>query len=436
MSADDGLFAGVTARGAAAREVTGEAWLRALLDAEAALARALAACGVAPVEDAEAIAAACRVERFSVESLAAEGAASANPVVPLVRALRLAVGEGPAAWVHRGATSQDILDSAAMLVARRALAPLLDDLRAGAHAAATLARDHRDTVMAGRTLLQQAVPVTFGLVAAGWMAGLDEVRLRLAEVGDTRLAAQLGGAAGTLAALGEQGLAVRAAFARELGLAEPVLAWHAQRARIAELAGALGAAAGAAGKVAGDVVLLSQTEVGEVREAAGGGSSAMPHKHNPVAAVSARACARAAPGLVATLLGSMDHEHQRAAGAWQAEWAPFSALLRSCGSAAAWLRTSLEGLEVDTGRMTANLDATGGRILAERVAGALGGGAEAHALVARAAAAPGSFAAALRAEGAALGDDELWHLLDPAGATGLAGELVDRAVRAHEEAKG
>ena len=227
--------------------------------------------------------------------------------------------------------------------------------------------------MAGRTLLQQAVPITFGLKAAGWLVGLDEAAQRLDAVRRSRLAAQLGGAAGTLSAQGDAGIDVLSRFARELGLAEPVLPWHTTRTRIAELATALGEASGAMAKVAGDVVLLAQTEVGEVREGGSGdrgGSSAMPHKHNPVAAISALAGARQAPGLVANLLAAMEHEHERAAGAWHAEWGPLRELLRATGSAAAWLRDCLEHLEVDPERMRANLDDA---MLAERVAGAIGG---------------------------------------------------------------
>ena len=253
--------------------------------------------------------------------------------MPLVRALGEAVAGPAAAHVHRGATSQDVLDSAAMLVAHRALGPLLADLRAAAAAAAALAEAHRETPMAGRTLLQQALPMTFGLKAATWLVGLDEAGERLATVRSERLAVQLGGAAGTLAALGGDGIAVLGLLARELGLAEPVLPWHTTRTRPAELAGALGVAAGAIAKVATDVVLLAQTEVGEVREgvAGRGGSSTLPHKRNPVAATCARACAMRAPGLVATLLGAMAHEHERAAGAWHAEWRPLADLLTATG---------------------------------------------------------------------------------------------------------
>jgi 3-carboxy-cis,cis-muconate cycloisomerase len=220
--------------------------------------------------------------------------------------------------------------------------------------------------MAGRTLLQQAVPVTFGLKAAGWLAGLENARRWLVEVRVERLAAQLGGAAGTLASLGDAGPQVLAAYATALGLAEPALPWHTLRGRIGELASALAVVSGAVAKAAQDIVLLAQTEVAEVREGAGGGSSTMPHKHNPVAAISALACAQQAPGLVATLLAAMVQEHERAAGAWHAEWRPFSELLRATGSAVAWLRESLERLTVDEDRIRANLQLTGLDLVSER----------------------------------------------------------------------
>jgi 3-carboxy-cis,cis-muconate cycloisomerase len=367
---DGGLFDAVLARGGAREAVADEAWLQALLDVEAALARASAEVGVIPVEHADAIAAACRAQLFDVATIGAEAANVGNPAEPLVRALRAQVGGAAALDVHRGATSQDIVDSAAMLVTRRALEPVLGDLHGAADAAARLVAEHRDTMIVGRTLMQQAVPTTFGLKAAGWLVALDESIERLREV---RLAAQLGGAAGTLA---DAGLEVLGRFARELGLDEPVIPWHTDRTRIAELAGALGEACGATAKVAGDVVLLAQTEVGEVREGVEGrgGSSSMPHKRTPVAAISARAAARQAPGLVATLLASMEHEHERAAGAWHAEWPALRALLRFTGSAAAWLRDCLENLEVDAERMRSNLgnpDATAGPCAAELVDRAL-----------------------------------------------------------------
>jgi 3-carboxy-cis,cis-muconate cycloisomerase len=436
-SPSDGLFGAITARGEAAAATSDAAWLQAMLDAEAALARALAATDLIAPAHAEAIAAACRAEDFDADAVGAAAAETGNPAAPLARALRERVGGEAAAHVHRGATSQDVLDTAAMLVARRALEPLHADLSGAAATAAALARAHRDTPIAGRTLLQQAVPTTFGLKAAGWMTALAESRDALARVHDERLAVQLGGAAGTLSALGDEGPAVLAAYARELGLAEPVLAWHTLRGRVGELAGALGVAAGAVGKVARDVTLLAQTEVGEVAESGGGGSSAMPHKRNPVAAVAALGCAVQAPGLVATLLAAQVQEHERAAGAWHAEWRPLSALLATTGSAAAWLRACLESLEVDAARMRANLDATGGRIGAEAVADALApalGRSQAHDRVARIAREADDFAPALAADpeiAALLDRGAIDALLDPTGRLGAAGTFVDRALEAH-----
>jgi 3-carboxy-cis,cis-muconate cycloisomerase len=426
MSDGAGLFGEVLARGRVRAGTTDLAWLQAMLDVEAALARAQAAAGVIAAEHAEAIAAACRAERYDVDALGAQAAEVGNPAAPLVRALRAEVGDPAAADVHRGATSQDIVDSATMLVARGALEALLDDLRGAAEAAARLAGEHRATVMAGRTLLQQAVPISFGLKAAGWLVGLDEAAQRLDAVRRTRLAAQLGGAAGTLSAQGDAGIDVLSRFARELELAEPVLPWHTTRTRIAELATALGEASGALAKIAGDVVLLAQTEVGEVSEGGGdrGGSSAMPHKHNPVAAISALAGARQAPGLVANLLAAMEHEHERAAGAWHAEWGPLRELLRATGSAAAWLRDCLEHLEVDPERMRANLDDA---MLAERVAGAIGG-ADAGDRVREALAGGGSPADVAHEH---LSADEAARVLDPATYLGATDQLIDRALSAH-----
>jgi 3-carboxy-cis,cis-muconate cycloisomerase len=348
---DGGLFDAVLARGNARHAVADEAWLQAMLDVEAALARACAEAGVIPGAHAEAIVGACRAELFDLAAIGAEAANVGNPAEPLVRALRAQVGGAAAEDVHRGATSQDVVDSAAMLVTRRALTGIVPKLHAVAGAAARLADEHRATPMIGRTLMQQAVPTTFGLKAAGWLMALDTSERRLSEL---RLPAQLGGAVGDLAALGSDTLG---RFARQLGLDEPVLPWHTDRTCIAELAGALGEACGAMAKVAGDVILLAQTEVGEVREGVEGrgGSSTMAHKRNPVAAISARAAARQAPGLVATLLASMEQEHERAAGAWHAEWPALRALLGFTGSAAAWLFDCLANLEIDVERMRANL---------------------------------------------------------------------------------
>lgn len=306
--------------------------------------------------------------------------------------------------------------------------------------------------MSGRTLLQQAVPVTFGLVAAGWLTGIDEARQELRRVRETRLAVQFGGAAGTLASLGDAGPAVAALLADELGLRLPVLPWHTDRLRIIELAAALAGASAVLGKIARDVTLLAQSEIAEVHEGAGaasrGGSSAMPHKRNPVAAVVILGCTRRAPGLLATLAACAEQEHQRAAGAWHAEWQTLADLLRLTGSAASWAAELLAGLQVDAARMRANLDAAAGLPMAEQVAAELGpaiGRLAAHDLVAAASAratAEGTglgeallsdpvAAASLGAAG--IGRAQIDAALDPAGYLGATAEFVRRALAAHQD---
>jgi 3-carboxy-cis,cis-muconate cycloisomerase len=440
---EPGLFDGVLARGDVRSAVGDRAWLQAMLDFEAALARAEARAGLFAAEDAAAIARACRAEDFDVAELGRAAADAANPAVPLARALTAKVGGTAAEQVHRGATSQDVIDTAGMLIAKRALGPLLSDLTAAADAAARLASTHRETLMAGRTLLQQALPITFGLKAAGWLSGLDDAAARLEEVRRARLAVQLGGAAGTLASLGNHGPVVAAYLAEELGLVCPAVPWHTTRTRIAELAGALGEAAGALGKPARDVTLLAQTEIAEVREGGAhrGDSSTLPQKRNPVAAVSAMACALRAPGLVATLLSSMVQEHERAAGAWHAEWRPLTDLLVAVGSGAAWLRDCLEHLEVDGQRMRENLDRAGGALLSERVTASLSpavGRLVARDLVESACAETSAkgrpFGDVLRTSVAVrehLDDAEIATLLDPSTYLGCAQTFVDRALEVH-----
>jgi 3-carboxy-cis,cis-muconate cycloisomerase len=360
MRPSSSLFDGVFARGDV-RDVTADgAWLAALLRVEVALAQVQARLGLIPAPAAAAIASAADPEQFDIATLGADAAGSGNPVVPLVAALRAALPADLAPYVHKGATSQDIMDSAAMLVTRDALEVILGDARSAADAAAGLARTYRDAPMMARTLLRQALPMTFGLKAAGWTVGLDEAGARLAAVRATRLAVQFGGPAGTLSDLDGAGLAVVSGLARELGLVEPVLPWHTDRTRVAEIAAALGELAGVCAKAARDVTLLSQDEVAEVEEDAPGGSSSMAHKRNAVAAVSAIGSAMRAPGLVSTLLAAMVHEHERAAGAWHAEWLPLRDLLVSTGSAVAWLRTCLAGLRVDPAGMLSQVDDASG----------------------------------------------------------------------------
>jgi 3-carboxy-cis,cis-muconate cycloisomerase len=441
-SSSEGLFSGVLARGEAAVAVGDAGWLRALLDVEAALAHATAAVGLVPAAAAETIARVCGdASAYDVDELGRQAAAGGNPVIPLVRAIERAAGDA-GRHVHHGATSQDILDTAMMLVASRALGALTADLRAAQRSAVRLARQHRDDVMAGRTLLQQALPTTFGLKAAGWALALDGARERVTAVS---LPVQLGGAAGTLSAYGGQGSAVTQRLAALLDLSAPVLPWHTSRLPVADLAGALGSTAGVVGKVALDVVLLAQTEVAEVAEGGQGrgGSSAMPHKRNPVAAVQARAATRRAPGLVATLLAQMEQEHERAAGAWHAEWAPLTDLILTTGSAVAWLWDCLRELRVDAPRMRDNLESAAGDVATERIASALApvlGRAAAHELVAAAAHSARSDQRLLRdvlladkRVTSALGTEGLDELLDGPLDIGEAPDLVDAALAALDE---
>ncbi len=354
MSGDP--FSGLFAPEAVAETTSGEAWLSAMLEVEGSLAEAEAEAGVIPADAARAIRAACDAGGFDVDHLSKDGRETANPVVPLVAELREKVGGDAAGFVHHGATSQDVMDSAAMLVASRALGVIGPELDGVAAACAELAERHRETPMAGRTLLQQAVPVTFGLKAAIWLDSLISARERL---GSVSLAVQLGGPAGTLASVGPAGERVVGLLAARLGLDEPAVPWHAARGRIADLGASLAIAVGALEKIALDVVLLSQTEVGEVAEPSGegrGGSSSMPHKRNPAGSVVAIACARRVRGDAGVLLAAMPQELERAAGAWQSEWGPLSDALALTGGAAAAMREVLEGLEVRPERMRENLE--------------------------------------------------------------------------------
>ncbi|MEU9703617.1 3-carboxy-cis,cis-muconate cycloisomerase [Streptomyces sp. NPDC047981] len=437
---DVGLLAPGRA-GSPAEAATGDsAFLRALLDAEAALTRAQAALGHAPAPAADAVTGAADPARFDARDIALRARAGGNPVIPLVADLTAAVPGEWREYVHRGATSQDILDTAAMLVARRTLDLILGDLDRTGRALAALAAAHRDTAMPGRTLTQHAVPTTFGLKAAGWRALALDARDRIRTVRNS-LPAQLGGAAGTLAAFeaygdGADGSAERlvAAYARETGLAVPLLPWHSLRTPIADLAGALAFTAGALGKTAADVLTLSRTEIGEVAEGAGGGSSAMPHKANPVRATLVAAAARRAPHLAATLYGSLVAEDERPAGAWHAEWEPLRELLRLVGGAARDTAELAEGLRVHADVMRHHLDLTGGSIVSERLSVALApllGRARAKELLTE-------LAQRVRAETRTLGELlaeveelkglDLSTLTDPTRCTGSAGALTDRAL--------
>ncbi|MEU9568918.1 3-carboxy-cis,cis-muconate cycloisomerase [Streptomyces massasporeus] len=422
---DTGLLAPGWSDSAAASATGDDAFLRALLDAEAALTRAQAAAGLAPTEAATTVTRAADAGAFDVRSLAERARTGGNPVIPLVADLTEAVGDTYGPYVHRGATSQDIMDTAMMLVAARTLDPVVADLGRTEQALARLAAEHRDTAMPGRTLTQHAVPTTFGLKAAGWRSLVLDARDRVRAVRES-LPAQLGGAAGTLAAFGAYGAGDAAGlpeiYARELGLRAPDLPWHTLRTPIGDLAGCLAFAAGALGKLAVDVLTLSRTEIAEVAEGSGGGSSAMPHKSNPVRSTLIASAARRAPQLAATLYGSMAAEDERPAGAWHAEWEPLRDLLRLVGGAARDAAELAEGLLVRPEAMRAHLDLTHGLIVSERLSAELApvlGRARAKELLTRLASSGQPLARAPE-----LADVDL----DPTHYTGSAGALTDRAL--------
>lgn len=418
------------------------AWVGALLRAEAALARAEADTGIIPDAAAQAIAATCATARIDPAELGRDGAAHANPVVPFVQQLRRLVPAEAASWVHWGATSQDILDTAAVLVARDAVDVIDSDLRQLAAGCAALALEHRSTLMAGRTLLRHALPITFGLKVAGWLDGLRMAAGSLRCASD-QMAIQLGGAAGTLASLGPAGPAVARRFAELLHLDEPVMPWHSSRQRMAMLATAVAVVAGSAAKIAVDVSLLMQDEVGEAFEP-GGGSSAMPHKRNPARCVAVSVAWRRASALVPVILGSLSGEHERGLGGWQAEWGALADLLAAGGGAVAGTRAIVAELQVAPEAMAANL-ADDSAMLAEAVTLALADRlghqqAAEHAAAAARRLAGGdrtgsaTFAEVLAADpaiGAVAGLDELMRLTDPAGYLGATQQWIDRAMAAY-----
>jgi 3-carboxy-cis,cis-muconate cycloisomerase len=336
--------------------VSDEAWLRALLRFESELAAAEAGEGVIPADAAEAIAAACGSAELDARTLGAHAIASATPVVPFLSALRRKLPDESHRHLHFGATSQDALDTAAMLIASAAIGQLDGDLRRLAAACAELAERHAATGMSGRTLMRRARPTTFGLKAAGWLVAVEEARTALDRFRQTRLSVQLGGAAGSLDVLGVAGVRVAQHLAERLGLTEPVVPWHANRTRVAELAGHLAVAGGAAAKIALDVILLSQDEVGEVEVSAPGASSSMPEKRNAARAVEARAAHSRLLGVVPPLLASMASENERAAGAWQAEWSAISDAFRFTAGAVAGALDTIRDLHVDVARMRQNAE--------------------------------------------------------------------------------
>ncbi|KAA0076511.1 3-carboxy-cis,cis-muconate cycloisomerase [Tardiphaga sp. P9-11] len=366
------------------------AHLQHMLDFEAALARAEATVGVIPASAVKAIEAACKADQFDLAALAEAATHAGNLAIPLVKTLTAKVAKADveaARYVHWGATSQDVIDSATMLGLRAAIDALVADIDRAIAGFAGLAVKHRNTAVVARTWLQHALPMPFGLKLAEYASALNRSRLRLKRSRTEGLALQFGGAAGTLAALGDKGLVVAEQLAKELQLPLPDAPWHTHRDRIAEVASVLAILSGSCGKIARDVSLMMQTDVGEAFEPSGegrGGSSTMPHKRNPVASASALGAATMAPNLAATIFAAQIQDHERSAGPWHAEWPTLPTLLLVTSGALAAIVDIAEGLEVDAIRMRSNLDTTHGLIMAEAVTFALAeklGKSDAHHLV-------------------------------------------------------
>ncbi len=420
--------------------------LQGMLDFEAALARAEARLGLIPERAVAIIQAACDARRFDLDALGREAAAAGNPAIPMVKALtaRVKAADPEAArYVHWGATSQDAMDTGLVLQLRVAIEYLQGDLARLAEALALLARDHRRTALAGRTWLQQALPTTLGRKAAGWLDAVTRQRARLGEMRPRLMVVQFGGAAGTLAALGEHGMDVAAALAAELHLAAPALPWHAERDRVVEFGCWCGMTVGTVAKIARDIALMMQTEIAETFEPTGhgrGGSSTMPHKRNPVGAAVVLSAAHRAPGLVATLVGAMPQEHERGLGGWHAEWTALPDLVRLTAGALKVTADTVAGLEVRPERMRENLDVTDGLLMAEAVMMALAdrlGRLAAHERVEAACKKAVSQSRSLRDvladEADIAGAIDLDALFDPLGYVGTVDRMIDAALARHHE---
>jgi 3-carboxy-cis,cis-muconate cycloisomerase len=356
-----------------------ESVLQAMLEFETALARAESRCGVIPKEAADAITAAAMPSNFDISVLADATFRAGTPAIPLVKMLTGEIRKTDAEaarFVHWGATSQDVADTAMSLLLKRAEPILLADLLKLEKVLAALSETHKNSVMLGRTLLQPAPPVTFGLKAAGWLASVRRGRPHLQKTLRATAVLQFGGASGTLASLGEHGIAVAQALSAELGFGDaPAAPWHTQRDQLATMICACGVLTGSLGKMARDLSLLMQYEVGEAAERGGegrGGSSTMPNKRNPTACALTLAAASRVPGLVASFLSAMLQEHERGVGGWQAEWPIVTAVVQSTGVAIASMAEAAEGLSVDTQKMRRNIENTNGAVFAERAMMMLG----------------------------------------------------------------
>jgi 3-carboxy-cis,cis-muconate cycloisomerase len=438
---DSTIYGGLFTTAAMRTVFSDETRLQRMLDVEAALARAQAKLGLIPAAAAEEITVKATLERFDLAAIRRGTELAGYPIVPLVRALSEACEGDAGRYVHWGATTQDIVDSGLVLQIRDALSLIEAELSAILRRLALMAQQFRDTPMAGRTHLQHALPITFGFKCAVWLSAVQRHRRRLEALRGEVLVVQFGGAVGTLASLGEDGIRVLSALAEELDLAVPPIAWHVARDNLAEMACFLGLLTGSLGKIATDVALLMQIEIGEVAEPHSegrGGSSTMPQKRNPIASEFILAAAKNVRQQVPVMLDAMLQDHERATGPWHAEWIALPQAFALSAGALHHTRALLEGLSVDTERMRRNLDATQGMINAEAVMMALApalGREQAHHVIAAACSrvleTGGHLLEALSAEPqvtAHLSRAQLARLLDPENYTGLAGAFVDRVV--------
>jgi 3-carboxy-cis,cis-muconate cycloisomerase len=424
--------------------------LQRMLDFEAALARAEARVGVIPVAVAAPIGAKCQADLFDLVAVAQASAGAGNVAIPMVKSLTALVGKdhGEAArYVHWGATSQDAIDTGLVLQLRDAVDFIEGDLNRLSEELRALSEAHRSTPVAARTWMQHAVPTVFGLKVAGWLDAVSRHRTRVRELRQRVLVVQFGGAAGTLASLGTRGVEVAAALAEELELDLPALPWHGHRDRVAEVATTLALLTGTLGKIARDLSLQMQTEVGEVREPSGagrGGSSTMPHKRNPVTCAVVLAAADRVPGLTGVMLTAMSQEHERGLGGWHAEWETLPEIVRLSAGALHHITDAIAGLEIDTERMRQNLELSQGLIFAEAVTMMLAkhvGKQAAHEIIeasSRTAIAEKKHLRDVLLDDpgvtAHLGRGEIESRFEPLNSTGVAGQFIERAIAASKAA--
>lgn len=440
MADPEGLFEPVLVSDEIARVTSAENWVQKMVEVECSLARAQARLGLIPASAAEAISLLANSHDLDPTEMGRAARSSATPVIPLVRMLSAKLPKEAMPWIHYGATSQDILDSATMLIAKESLQVILNRLFELCSGLAALTERHRETIMVGRTLMQHALPYTFGLKSAVWLSGILDSTLGLERIYVDRLAVQIGGAGGTLAAYGSAGIELIKLVADDLGLNPIGIPWHSQRQRMVELGSALVMLSGTLAKMANDIALGSQAEIGELSESlgGGGGSSAMPQKVNPVGAIVVNAGFRRSQGLLVTLYGCLIAENERGAGEWQSEWQSIQELLRLGGGSVTRSLTMIDNLSVDESRMLENLQLSRGNVMSERVLQSMTqllGRTEAHEVI-RVATVQSALNGTLLSEELQkveafrenFSSDQVQEMFDPASYLGSYNEFIDQTL--------